>query len=174
MRFGFARIVLLSFAAGLGAGALSVLTICDLKRPASARTEATRSLVSGRSPLAGAYQAHVVTVIDGDTVEARVQVWMGHEVLTRVRLKDIDAPELRGACASERDQAQASRDRLAGLVGGRSVVLTDIRPDKYFGRVIARIISPDGVDAGGALLAGGLARPYRGGRRQGWCDQPVP
>ena len=131
--------------------------------------------VTGRTPLAGAYQAQVLTVIDGDTIEVRVHVWMGQEVVTRVGLKDIDAPEIKGACGQERDVALAARDRLAALVSGQPVLLTEIRPDKSFGRVVGRIVLVDGVvDAGGSLLAAGLARPYRGGRRQGWCDLPQP
>ncbi len=130
--------------------------------------------VTGRTPLAGAYRAEVLTVIDGDTIEARVHVWMGQEVVTRVRLKDIDAPEIKGACGPERDSALAARDRLAALVIGQPVLLSEIRPDKYFGRVVGRIVLADGADAGGSLLAEGLARPYRGGRRQGWCDPPQP
>jgi endonuclease YncB( thermonuclease family) len=40
------------------------------------------------------YSAEVVHVIDGDTFAARVTIWPGVEVKTRVRLRGIDAPEL--------------------------------------------------------------------------------
>ncbi len=128
--------------------------------------------VNMRTPLAGAYRAQVLSVIDGDTVEARVHVWMGHELVTRIRLKDVDAPEMSGACGLERERAIAARDRLDALVRGPGIVLAEVRPDKYFGRVVARIVMADGRDAGAMLLAEGLARPYRGGRRDNWCALP--
>jgi endonuclease YncB( thermonuclease family) len=114
------------------------------------------------------YRAEVLRVIDGDTLEARVHVWLGQEIVTKVRLAGIDAPELHARCAAERAGAEAARSALAALVEGRSVRLTDVRPDKYFGRVVARI-SAGGHDAGAALLAAGHARLYGGGRRGGWC-----
>jgi hypothetical protein len=40
------------------------------------------------------YRADVLRVIDGDTFEARVRIWSGFEITTRVRLRAIDAPEL--------------------------------------------------------------------------------
>src|ERR1700680_2374477 len=44
------------------------------------------------------YSAEVVHVIDGDTFEARVAVWPGIEIKTKVRLRGIDAPELHARC----------------------------------------------------------------------------
>jgi endonuclease YncB( thermonuclease family) len=128
--------------------------------------------VGPRSALAGAYRAHLVKVVDGDTVEVRVHVWLGQEVITRVRLLGIDAPEIAGACGPERIQAVAARDRLAALMGDGPVTLVDLRPDKYFGRVVGRVLTGAGDDAGAMLVREGLARPYSGGRRQGWCALP--
>jgi hypothetical protein len=47
------------------------------------------------------YSAEVLRVIDGDTFEARVRIWSGFEINTRVRLRAIDAPELYARCARE-------------------------------------------------------------------------
>ena len=58
------------------------------------------------------YPAEVVRVIDGDTFQARVQVWPGLSVDTKVRLRGIDAPELHARCADETQGA--SRARRAG------------------------------------------------------------
>ncbi len=164
--------IALAFSAGIGLGIILVLVILDVMRPATARTDAQQPLVNTRTPLTGAYRAQVLNVIDGDTVEARVHVWMGQEVVTRIRLKDIDAPEMTGACGAERDLAVAARNRVAALVGNANVLLADVRPDKYFGRVVASIISIDGRDVGSILLGENLARPYRGGRRETWCPLP--
>jgi len=107
-----------------------------------------------------------VKVVDGDTVEVRVHVWLGQEVNTRVRLLGIDAPETAGACWPERVQAVAARDRLAALVGEGPVTLVDLRPDKSFGRVAGRVLTGAGDDQGAMLIREGLARPHAGGRRK--------
>jgi micrococcal nuclease len=125
--------------------------------------------VKGRTPLAGTYRAQLLGVIDGDTIEARVHVWMGQEVVARVRLRDIDAPEISSACADEHQRAVAARERLASLLGSGAVILADVQADKYFGRVVARVSTAEGIDAGAALVGERLARAYGGGRRASWC-----
>ena len=51
----------------------------------------------------------VIRVIDGDTVEARVHLEVGRDLNTRIRLRGIDAPELKAACAQELRMAEAAR-----------------------------------------------------------------
>ncbi len=123
-----------------------------------------------REVLAGPVPATVVAVIDGDTLAVRARVWLGQDLETHVRLADIDTPELRGDCPAETALAERARDALAALVADGPVVLTDIRYGTYAGRVVARVATADGVDAGAPLLAAGLARPYAGrGPRPDWC-----
>jgi endonuclease YncB( thermonuclease family) len=71
---------------------------------------------SGLDPRFG-YSAEVVHVIDGDTFEARVAVWPGIEIKTRVRLRGIDAPKLHARC----DHEWVRRKRRGGALdsGGR-------------------------------------------------------
>jgi hypothetical protein len=71
---------------------------------------------SGLDPRFG-YSAEVVHVIDGDTFEARVAVWPGIEIKTRVRLRGIDAPELHARCDHEWVRAQAARGRAGENFG---------------------------------------------------------
>lgn len=116
------------------------------------------------------YPADLIRVIDGDTFEARVRVWPGVEVTTKVRLRGIDAPELGADCEHERRQAQAARDALARLLGQGQIALTAVSNDKYGGRVLAAASALGTPDLAAAMLSGGLARPYSGGRRRTWCD----
>jgi endonuclease YncB( thermonuclease family) len=118
----------------------------------------------------GPVPAEVTGVIDGDTIAVRARIWIGQDVETRVRISGIDAPELRGACDSERALAMAARERLIELVAGGGVTLTGISNDKYGGRVLARVLNGDGVDVGDTLVAARLARAYTGGARASWCD----
>ncbi|MBM3598041.1 MAG: nuclease [Alphaproteobacteria bacterium] len=119
--------------------------------------------------LPGPIPARLVRIIDGDTLLVRAHIWLGHEVTTLVRLLGIDAPELRGRCAEESAAAERARAFVARVVGRSDVTLTDLRFDKYGGRVLARV-EVRGQDLARALLAEGLARPYRGKMRAGWCQ----
>ena len=116
-----------------------------------------------------AYPAEVMRVIDGDTFEARVRVWPGLDVSTKVRLRNIDAPELHARCADELAKAQASRAALETMLAAGGVTVSRVGIDKYGGRVDALVATRDTADVSAALLSGGWARSYDGGRRGGWC-----
>jgi len=130
-------------------------------------------LVSARGAevVPGPVEATVTAVIDGDTLAVRARVWLGQEVTIRVRLAGVDAPELAGRCPDERARALAARAFLADRVGDGRVLLQDIRYGKFAGRVVARVVDPQGRDLGRALLEAGLARAYGGGRRRPWCPR---
>jgi micrococcal nuclease len=111
--------------------------------------------------------ATVVRVIDGDTIEVRARIWTDTVKETRVRLIGIDTPEINGKCDEERARAVAARDFLASLP--RQVTLTDIKNDKFGGRIDARVRFADGTDAAELLIAAGHGRRYDGGKRGSWC-----
>jgi endonuclease YncB( thermonuclease family) len=111
----------------------------------------------------------VVRTIDGDTFEARVHLSPGLDPTTRVRLRGIDAPELKAACPQEFQMAQAAGEALRGLLGEGGVTIHNIGPDKYAGRVIADVATRRTDDISAALIASGHARSYRGGQRGSWC-----
>jgi endonuclease YncB( thermonuclease family) len=115
------------------------------------------------------YPAEVVRVIDGDTFEARVRVWPGLDVSTKVRLRNVDAPELHARCADELAKAQAARAALETMLAAGGVTLSRVSLDKYGGRVDALVATRDTADVSTALLNGGWARSYEGRRRAGWC-----
>ena len=116
-----------------------------------------------------AYPAEVIRVIDGDTFEARVRVWPGLDVNTKVRLRNIDAPELHARCADELAKAQASRAALETMLAVGGVTVSRVGIDKYGGRVDALVATRDIADVSAALLSSGWARSYDGGRRGSWC-----
>lgn len=124
-----------------------------------------------RGAVAGPVRAHLVRVVDGDTVQVLARIWPDHYVETLVRLAGIDAPELRGRCAEEIALAERAKERLAALLAGNRLQLVDIRYGKYAGRVVARVLTEDGRDAAAILLAERLARRYDGGRRPPWCGE---
>ena len=139
-----------------------------------ATLDAERGWSGIRELVPGSVSARVLAVIDGDTIAVRARIWIGQDVETRVRLAGVDAPELPGTCARESVLAAAARDLLVDKVGGAVVTLTDIRYDKFGGRVLARVETAVGEDLATLLIAAGVGRAYDGGKRASWCDTAGP
>jgi len=125
--------------------------------------------VNATAPLRAVYPAEVVRVLDGDTFEARIKVWPGMVAITRVRLRGVDAPEIKARCEDERAKALAAKDALTRMLSEGAVSLANVSQDKYGGRVDAEASTTNTRDVGETLLALGLARRYDGGRRVSWC-----
>ncbi|WP_135448968.1 MULTISPECIES: thermonuclease family protein [Tabrizicola] len=89
----------------------------------------------------GPYDAEVVQVIDGDTLEVIVALWPGLRAEYRVRVRGIDAPELyRPACREEAELAEVARQQAERLYPpGTAVQLRDVSYDAFAGRVVADI-----------------------------------
>ncbi|WP_419798388.1 MAG: thermonuclease family protein [Terasakiella sp.] len=119
--------------------------------------------------LPGPIRAEVLRVIDGDTLDVSAQIWLGQYIQTRVRLSQIDTPELRGRCAAEIDRAQQAKKVLADIVKSRKIWLKNIHYGKYAGRILAQLETDQGVDPVAFLIEKGLARPYDGKKRSSWC-----
>ena len=120
--------------------------------------------------VASAVPAMVDYIIDGDTFAARVSLDDDIKITVRVRIANVDTPELHGNCDYEIRMANIARDRLAQLIPtGSTVELTDIRDDKYLGRIDANVFDVAGNDVGKILIKEKLGRAYNGGRRTGWC-----
>ena len=166
------------FALGLAAGALvrpsltgrgaapvgPALAAADASEPAPADIP-----LAHRLDPAIVYPVEVLRIIDGDTFEARVRVWPGLDVDTKVRLRDIDAAELHARCAGELEQAQAARAALQTILADGGVTISRVGVDKYGGRVDATIATRHTPDVSAAMLNGGFARAYDGGKRGSWC-----
>ncbi|WP_458758822.1 thermonuclease family protein [Afipia sp. TerB] len=164
------------FGIGLAAGSLlPVKTAWWVAAAPSQHAEASRPADRAgmewprEGNLTARYVAEGVRVVDGDTFEARVHLWPGLDVTTRVRLRGIDAPELKAHCPREREMAEIARDVLNDMVARGGVAIFNVGPDKYNGRVVADVATPDVSNVSAALLAGGHVRAYGGGHRDGWC-----
>jgi endonuclease YncB( thermonuclease family) len=119
------------------------------------------------------HAAEVIRTVDGDTFEARVHLSPGREVTTRVRLRGIDAPELKAACSEELQMAEAATDALHELLRQGEVAIYNIGPDKYQGRIVADVATRQTRSVSAALIGTGHVRRYDGGHRGGWCASPA-
>lgn len=84
------------------------------------------------------YRAKVVSVYDGDTVRADIdlglRIWARKK---RIRLFRIDAPEIKG---EERAQGLKSRDFLRDLILEKEIILQTIKDKKgKYGRYLGEI-----------------------------------
>jgi micrococcal nuclease len=108
---------------------------------------------------------------DGDTFTvniAGIPPVFGAQISVRVR--GIDAPEIRGKGLCEKERAIESRDLLRSkLLQANLIKLENVARDKYF-RLLADV-SFDGADLADALKERKLAVPYDGGTKTlyDWC-----
>jgi endonuclease YncB( thermonuclease family) len=155
--------------AAVAAGTLAGAMIAPVVSGRSAPLPGELASATDPKPIKGAYAAEVLRVIDGDTFEARVHLWPGLAVTTKVRLRGIDAPEMNAGCAAERAKADAARAALAAMLNEPDLTVFRVTLDKYGGRVLAEAATGRTPDIAQALLGAGLARRYAGGRREPWC-----
>jgi micrococcal nuclease len=126
--------------------------------------------------LPGPYPATVISVVDGDTVKVNVKIWLGLSQEVKVRIAEIDAPEISSKCTKEKELGQKAKAFLESVLTKQSTInLTKISEDKFGGRVDAAIQTKDGKDVGELLRSEGLASPYnRRGKKKNWCDPESP
>lgn len=121
---------------------------------------------------ATAVPAEVAYIVDGDTFAAKVLLTDDIKISVRVRLMNVDTPEISGECESEIKKAYLAKERLSGLIPvGSTVELTKVKDDKYLGRIDAHVFDKNGNDVGEILIKEKLGRKYSGGKRAPWCTQ---
>jgi endonuclease YncB( thermonuclease family) len=155
-----------AFAAFVSIG-LAAIIVVDADPTPAARAQSTQ-LASTETPAGlrgrGSDAASHIRVVDGDTLED-----MREDVTYRI--VNIDTPETgsRARCNAERALGDRATALARSLISRASEL--ELRPtgriDRY-GRTIAFVLT-DGRDLGEALIAEGVARPWRG-RREPWCD----
>jgi micrococcal nuclease len=120
--------------------------------------------VPAGTPAVAAGAAHVgdpwaVAITDGDTFRYRGE---------KIRIADIDAPEVRGRCPHEIRLAARATDRMEALLQAGPFEMRRLdRDEDRYGRKL-RVVLRDGRSLGDQLVAEGLARTWTG-RREPWC-----
>jgi len=108
---------------------------------------------------------NIVKVYDGDTFHANinnVHPLIGDTV--SIRVKGIDAPEIRGSRPCEKAKAKEAKAFVIDkLSNAKKIELTNIQRGKYF-RILADVLI-DGQNLAEMLITAGLAVPYDGGTK---------
>lgn len=124
----------------------------------------TISAAEARPRVSGPVSANLLEVIDGDTLLVEAMPWPEHRIITYVRLRGIDAAELRSPCPNLRLQALEAKELLRSFIPVKAELeLRDITGDKYYGRIVAAVRLKDGVNLSEAMVSAGMATPYEGG-----------
>lgn len=104
------------------------------------------------------YDATVVKVVDGDTVDLDVDLGFWVTLRVRVRLAGVNAPEIRGP---EKELGLLAADFLRSILPAVAVVaLRSLGVEKY-GRCLGVILLEDGRSVADLLICSGHARPSK-------------
>ena len=124
------------------------------------------------------YKAKLDRVVDGDTVDAYIDLGFDISVHKRIRLAGIDSPESRTRDLEEKQRGLASKDRLIDLLKDGKFILESKEVGKY-GRVLGTLFvektNDDNLEANEqeykinineTLVQEGYATEYWGGKKK--------
>jgi micrococcal nuclease len=109
------------------------------------------------------YKARITNVVDGDTVDAVVDIGFRLSAMLRLRLARVDTAELNATDPAIRVAAVNSKAFVVGAVLDKEVVVETKKADS-FGRYLAEVYYViDGLqhNLSDDLLAAGMAIPYK-------------
>jgi len=85
------------------------------------------------------YKARLIRVIDGDTIDADIDLGFGVWVRQRVKLYGINTPDSKSKDPEVRDKGIASRNKLIEILPREFVVQTILNKRGKFGRVLGNL-----------------------------------
>jgi endonuclease YncB( thermonuclease family) len=108
----------------------------------------------------------VIKVYDGDTMTIATYLPFLNSPLYRfpVRLRGIDAPEMRGKNEDEKRAARISQKALEDLVLHKNVTLKNVETEKY-GRLLAEVYVDD-ININNYMVDNKYAVKYDGGTKE--------
>lgn len=108
------------------------------------------------------YNAKVVYVVDGDTVDVEIDLGFDNTTKKRLRLYGIDTPERGQAGYNEAKQYVTDQ-----VLGKEFMISTFKDKQEKYGRYLATIHLPDSeFTLNDALIKLNLAKPYFGGKKE--------
>tara|TARA_R100000742_G_C4271924_1_gene90980 strand:+ start:339 stop:677 length:339 start_codon:yes stop_codon:yes gene_type:complete len=109
------------------------------------------------------YSAEILRVVDGDTVDVRVDLGFKVHFNVRVRLYGLNAPESRTRDLEEKKLGLAAKERLDQLLENKDIVLKSHGVGK-FGRCLGTLYA-NKTNVNAQLINEGHATEYYGGKR---------
>ena len=111
----------------------------------------------------------VLKVVDGDTIDASIDLGFDISLEKRIRLAGIDAPESRTTNLKEKALGLESKEWLKkALEGAKDILIKTEKPDstEKYGRIIGHLfINDQETSLNNQMIAEGYALEYEGGKK---------
>ena len=105
------------------------------------------------------YKGKVIRVVDGDTIDAELDLGFGITMKQRFRMNDYDAPETwRPRNEAEEKHGQAAKKRAEELLLGKLIYLKSSKVPGIYGRYGATIWLEDGRDFVEIMISEGFEK----------------
>lgn len=114
------------------------------------------------------YKAKLIRVVDGDTIDAEIDLGFKVYIKERIRFAGIDTPESRTRHKHEKSWGLAAKCRVIDLLESKDTeftLTTELQKKGKFGRILGTVILADGTSLSEILLSEKLAIPYEGGNK---------
>jgi len=82
------------------------------------------------------YKAKLIRVVDGDTIDAEIDLGFDTIVRKRIKLYGINTPDTRTKDLIEKEKGHAAKQRLTELINSEFVVETILNKRGKYGRVL--------------------------------------
>jgi micrococcal nuclease len=124
------------------------------------------------------YGAEVLNVVDGDTVDLRIDLGFDIHHKIRVRLYGVNTPESRTSNKQEKALGMKAKQFTKDWLSSHKWVFVNTIPDKNdkYGRILARIYSSEDINnpttacLNTDIIQSGLAREYFGAGDKTWTE----
>lgn len=124
------------------------------------------------------YAAEVISVIDGDTVDLRIDLGFNIHHKIRVRLYGVNTPESRTSNKEEKALGLKAKEYTKGWLDTHKWVFVNTIPDKNdkYGRILAKIYSSEDINSPQTaclnkdIIESGFAREYFGTGDKTWDE----
>ena len=110
------------------------------------------------------YNAKVTRVVDGDTVDALVDLGFDTWKKVRIRMMGLNAPESRTRDLEEKKKGLAAKDRLKAVLEGANTIQLNSHGVGKYGRCLGELFVNE-VNVNKKLIEEGHAVEYYGGKR---------
>ena len=111
----------------------------------------------------------VLKVVDGDTIDASIDLGFDISLEKRIRLAGIDAPESRTTNLKEKAFGLESKERLKkALEDAKDILIKTEKPDstEKYGRIIGHLfVNDQETSLNNQMIAEGYALEYEGGKK---------
>jgi micrococcal nuclease len=114
------------------------------------------------------YDAKIIKVIDGDTIDAIVDLGFNISIKERFRLYGVDTPETRTKNKKEKMAGLKAKAFVKKAIEGKTVILDIVKGTGKFGRYLAEVhyqIDDKYFPLNTQLVELGYAKEYYGGQR---------